>query len=301
MSKGENSSYPLARRQFALEEIQRTIHFALVRCRSVDELICSVPRLWENPLASEFAYRLSELELSDEHVQRLLQALVKLAENSEGISGRERANADRILLRLTRALPLPAANELAELFLEHHRKPLRRIAYRVLRNAGVTSQMALRLLDLFRRTGDEELLELIARTPEAVVAVEVKMLLQSLSDRYWRARVIEALLTRDQPSAVRYAREYPKEFVHAVGRVADSSLLHTVDSLFADNCNDTEFLSLFAWALGKLGARERLDVLMLYVQDQMESLETPVTPNSGMHPPKRRAAGDAPGVRPHSR
>jgi hypothetical protein len=88
----------------------------------------------------------------------------------------------------------------------------------------------------------------------------------NLKEKYWRARVLEALLIHDRDTALLVACRFPFEFAHAVGRTQDQSLLEPLLKLFDENSKDIEFLSIYAYALAKLAAKTELESLKRYLE-----------------------------------
>jgi hypothetical protein len=61
------------------------------------------------------------------------------------------------------------------------------------------------------------------------------------------------------------AEEYPIEFAHAVGRLRDKSLLKSLSALLEANAMNISFLSIYSYALGRLGALDELNRVSQYV------------------------------------
>jgi hypothetical protein len=249
----------------ALDELVRTIRLARVRCIAPEKLIARVPGIWEDANRSEVILRLSELELSEQQLIKLADAVRVLAHVGDRLPSREKSRVDSALGRIIRILPRSVANELVEPFLDHPRRSRREIAYRSLRQVGVTVEMARKLIQAFERTGDENLLELIARSSETVPKVNALFLLEKLSEDYWRVRVIQALLRHAPTRAIELASSFPREFVWALGREKARAQLNIAIQLSREHPRDIEFLSLFAWALGQLGADKELEDLVGHV------------------------------------
>ncbi len=73
------------------------------------------------------------------------------------------------------------------------------------------------------------------------------------------------MLDYDRPTALLIAKRYPFEFAHAVGRSGDDSLVSYLTDLFPANQDDMEFISIYAFALGKLGAIAELESLECFI------------------------------------
>jgi hypothetical protein len=252
--------------EMALPELRRTIRYARLRCLSPSDVIARFADFAHEDDLSQYIARLLELKLTASELQLLVTVMEQLASQSEKSRSRTKLRIDRVLLRLVRALPSDLAVRFAEPYLDHPRKGRRRWAYIALREKRISEGVAAKCADSFRRTADQEALILIARNPERVVLVGAEFLLKNLDDKYWRARVLEALIVHNRASALSWSRQYPFEFAHAVGRTGDASLVGALGSLFEANSNDLEFVSIYAYALGKVGAAAELDALDKFVQ-----------------------------------
>lgn len=268
-----------------LGELDRTIQYAHLRCLSPDEIIDRIAKLDEGDDANDYVHRLSEMELADSELERLVDAMDSLAQRSENAFSKLKGKLDRTLLRLVRLLPSDLANRFAMPFVDHPRKARRQWAYSALRKKQISQAIAVKLLKVFHETGDQEALHLIARNPEHVPEIGADVLLENLDDEYWRARVVEALLLHDRQSALSLSRQYPFEFAHAAGRVEDTSLLGSLCELLDDNRDSLEFLSIYAYALGKLRGKDQLESLEEFIASRyndVRSVES--TPdNNRMH------------------
>lgn len=255
-----------------LGELGRAIQYARLRCLSADEIIDRIARLDEGDDANDYVRRLSEAKLADPELMRLVDAMDSLARRSENAPSRVKTKFDRTLLRLVRLLPSDLGNRFAERFVDHRRKARRQWAYSALRAKQISPSIALKLLEVFKETGDQEALQLIARNPERVPEIGADILLENLDDEYWRARVVEALLVYDRQSALSLSHRYPFEFAHAAGRVEDTSLLGPLTELLDDNRDDLKFLSIYAYALGKLRGKDQLQSLEEFIASTYNDL-----------------------------
>lgn len=244
-----------------LDELARTIQYARIRCLSVNEITDRISKLDEGDDANDYVHRLSEMQLTDSEMEQLVDVMHALAHRSESAHSKLKARLDRTLLRLVRLLPSDHANRFAEPFVNHRRKARRQWAYSALREKQISQSIAVKLLKVFHETGDQEALQLIARNAERVPEIGADVLLENLEDEYWRARVLEALLIHDRQIALALADRYPFEFAHAAGRVEDTTLLSPLCDLFECNQHDVEFLSIYAYALGKLKGQDQLRTL----------------------------------------
>jgi len=248
-----------------LDKLGRTVRYAKLRCLSPTEIFDRIAGLDLDPEVTDYVYRISELRLTGSNLEHILGAMKNLANRSESSSSKVRAKIDRILLRLVRLLPTDIGNNFAEPFVDHRLKSRRRWAYSSLRQKPISKIIAVKLANVFKQHGDQDALKLIARNPKRVTDVGGEFLLANINEEYWRARVVEALLDYDRPTALLIAKRYPFEFAHAVGRSGDDSLVSYLTDLFPANQDDMEFISIYAFALGKLGAIAELESLECFI------------------------------------
>jgi len=255
------------RRDLAWREVPRTIKYAHIRCLPRTEIISRVCDPQQADHLAEYISRLFEFKLSDSELKALVSGMEELAHCTETAPAALKTRIDRTLLRLVRILPSELAVRFAEPYIIHPRKARRRWAYTALREKQISETIATGLIDTFCKTGDQEALNLVARNPQCVAGARADFLLTNLTERYWRARVLEALLIHDRPAAIAQSRHYPFEFAHAVGRTGDASLLQELRALFTEYSDDPEFISIYAYALGKISAEAELESLERLIQE----------------------------------
>lgn len=258
--------------EIPLRELARTIRYACIRCLTPSEIIKLVCDLNEAGNLGDYIGRLLELGLTADQFECLARGMEELASRSESVPSSVRVKIDRTILRLVRILPSHLACRFAEPYVDHPRKARREWAYTALREKEVSLEIALKLVDIFKETQDQRALELIARNPKCVVEVGIVFLLKNIREEYWRARVLESALRYDRANAVALSREYPFEFTHAVGRLGDPALLSSLCPLLGLNAKDPKFLAIYAYALGKIGARDELESLDRFVRSRAESV-----------------------------
>ena len=119
---------------------------------------------------------------------------------------------------------------------------------------------------------------MLTRTPECVRLLGAGFLIDRLNGKdeaHWRGRVLDCLLTYDRDEAIRLSPLFPWEFIYAAGRSGDGSLLPIVQSLFKSSLKNKDFVSIYAWCLGKIGAHEEIDVLEQYIREKRGAAPRP--------------------------
>lgn len=258
---------------FSFHGLDRTIRFARVRCMPRQELIERVLDVdgLDCDALDAYAFRLTELGLMPREFRFLAASMTEIARKTESASPEVKRVADKALLRLVRLLPVGLADRFAQPYFDHKRKTRRKWAYATLRGKQLSRRTATKLAKVFRETGDTAILGFITRTPECVRLLGARFLLDRLKakdDKHWRGRVLQCLLSYDRDAAIALGPQFPWEFTYAVGRTGDRSLLGAIQPLFKSHSNSGSFLSIYAWALGKIGAENEIDVLERFVQSK---------------------------------
>jgi hypothetical protein len=265
----QSKEYAAIEYRSLLENIRGVFTFAEIRCLSHAELLSRIPVIWKDPNREEVIQCFQEVTLSIDELQILFGHLKYLSNVGETLVSQEKARVDRIIGRLGRLLPGNLAAELVTSLLHSKRKSRREVAYRLIRTIKPSKPLAKLLLQRFREIRDQRLLQIIARSAELVPDLNAEFLLQNLEEHYWRARVIEALIRHDVERAIDLAVSYPREFVHAVGRCGAASLAGVMHNLYEKCQDDLEFVSLYVWALGKIGDRHELERMRSIVDEKL--------------------------------
>jgi hypothetical protein len=251
-----------------VHQLDRTIKFARLRCLPRQHIIEQVLNM-DNDDLDAYLYRLRELEPTISELEFIADAMTGLASKYESASPETKLKVDKALLRLIHLLPAELAYRFAEPYLDHPRKTRRKWAYAALRGKPLAGTAVEKFARVFRELNDKATLPFITMNPQCVQALGADFLLRRLNEKdqgYFRARVLGALLSYDRVAAVALSHNYPWEFVYAAGRSGDKSLLLEVRGLFEANAQNGEFLSIYAWALGKLGADDDLNSLEQFVE-----------------------------------
>lgn len=269
----QSDKYAIIRHQSLLGNIKRVLALAEIRCLSPSELLSRVTTIWEDPNSEEIIWCLSEIKLSNNELEALFNQIKLLSDVGDKLSSREKAHVDRIVRRLGKLLPGNLSAKLAISFLSSKRKARREAGYALLSKIELNKKLGKLLLNYFCENWDQQLLQIIAKNEEIVLELDAKFLLQYLEEHYWRVRVLQALVRHDVGRAIDLATSYPHEFVHAVGRckaVALAGVLHDLGDKFQD---DLEFVSLYIWALGKIGDRHELGRMRATIEQKPSKWE----------------------------
>lgn len=141
---------------------------AVIRCSSPKELIARLEKIWEDPYSTEIVSRLCEIGLSPDEQTELEKVVRCLISTSENLPSTIKVKIDWKLKRPIPILPTDTAIEIATSFIDHPRKFRRAIGYEVLKKVGVNKELGIKLISRFQETGEQEHLELIARSVRAV-------------------------------------------------------------------------------------------------------------------------------------
>lgn len=259
---------------FDHKKLEDVLETAMIQCLSSSELFARLKILWKDPYSTRIVSRILEIALSPEEQSELEQTVHQIISTSEDLPSKEKARIDRKLRRLILALPLESAVEIAKTFLAHKRKSRRNLGIEVLKVVGVDKELAEQFIARFRETGEQEYLEMIARSARVIPELDFIFLLSNLTERYWRMRVIEGLLRIQNHLDSKIAYQYPFEFTYATGRLQYRENLPILEELLNKNKEDLEFFSIFAWTAGKLGARCALEEAWKHVESVWNLEET---------------------------
>jgi hypothetical protein len=249
----------------SFQELSRTIEFAKLRCLDFNCLAEKLLASGDN-IDTSIVNRLKEMSLSESDNKKLVEVCEELSGRARSGPASFREKVDRTINRILRILPNEMSYPFAIEYLNDSLKRRRAWAYTAMRSKELSPNLLPDLIELFDRRKDQEVLRLIARNPPLVIKLDPGFLLSSLNDPYWKARAIEGLLQNDRDAGLLVAEGYPIEFVHAVGRLRDKSLLKPLSALLEANAMNISFLSIYSYALGRLGALDELDQVSQYVK-----------------------------------
>jgi len=253
--------------QISPEKLLSKVDLAEIYCLSFDELISRIERIWEEPFAFDIIYRFYSLKLTKNQTELLYDTILKLSKFYKNLSKKEKNALDRRIKKLSELLPKKYALKLAYEFDTHNRVAIRNIADKFFRLLGVNKQKANALFKKYLDTKDEKYLILIARYPNALKYIDDRIVLENLSEKYWRMRIIEKMIQYNKPKAYKISRKFPFEFIYAVGRLEQQDALPYLQRILRNNKKDLEILSIYIWAVKKLSAKEEIKKLRNIIQN----------------------------------
>lgn len=249
-------------------DVLKAVALAEYRCLSTRQLSPRLARVWELEDSDILLNQLRERSLTDADVDDLVDAVSTMSAAVEELTSREQRACLRAIKRIVKVLPPDTAALLGGRFLEHRWKVGREIAYEAYKRGSLPQDRVPPILDRYAATGDQRLLELIARQPSNVASAVAETLLEELEEPYWRGRVMAAVLEIDSARARALSERFPREYAHAVGRLGVVAELPHLVALSKANLRNLDFLQLYAYALGKLGCVNEL----LHLRDHVKSL-----------------------------
>ena len=222
----------------------------------------------------------STRRLPEELQEQLAITLTELVETAGTLPARDRDCSDRAVARLSRLLTVERAWSVIRPWFGDLRAFRRSVVIRVLREHGVPSGLGGHVIDQFRSTQDRNLLKLISPNPHVAALLEEQDIASTLAapendrsfgplqtpdglvgpivmkdsdTRYWKMRVIEALLIGGHVPSDALAFERPMEFVWAVGRRSHQASLPLLRRVLEEYKSDPEFVWRCARAFQRMG------------------------------------------------
>jgi hypothetical protein len=260
----------------AFQRIDDALARGAVRKLGIDQLIDELVRPGSPHSTTDVIERLAAARLNVTQRSRLRRRLQGIVEQYRVVRTKEGHIHSAVLRRLMPKLTKGDAVELIRPLLNDRLKSRRDTAYSVFRWARIDKATAHDLLAQYRDSGDERLLKIVVAATHSAKVVDLIPLLPEFGDRYWRMRIIQALLTANVPVPHNVAVEYPTEFLQAMARLEHHTSIATARRLLArrELRNDPTFVAWFAWAMLKMGAdRELAAIRRLYKRLQHQHSE----------------------------
>lgn len=251
-------------------ELPMTLALAEVAALSFDELLQRLERIWTESESKLIIDRLVNMDLDISERAKILVAIQSLDSRSSTLALQHRRLIENSIFRLLRLIPLSISRDYVLECLRHGRATMRRAAYRAYRSNGVDPAALQFLLHQYkcRRKGSsgQEVLQLIARCPEAVDQLNVDYLLEEISEDYWRMRMLENLVSKNKiiPEVLRI--KYPIEYIWAIVRSGNRMHLPFIRHFLNKHRNNADYARWCIWAFGRLGSQEDIELSRTIVE-----------------------------------
>lgn len=254
---------PQLRTKLQASYLTETFEIAEVAAMSFDDLVSRLDRIWSDPRSDLVLKRLTNTDMTSSQQRAMFNAIRLLYHRSADLSPLYRHRSEKALYRLLHLLPLTLTRDFVCEYLRHKRAKIRQSAHRAYKSNGVDPSALHELLTQYmsRRKGskNQEILHLIARCPEATERLDTSYLLSEIDSRYWRMRLLESMLCKNDEHFLKFSRLLPVQAVWAVARTSDPSHLPTVRDIFEHYSGDADVAAWCVWAFGRLGSRTDID------------------------------------------
>jgi hypothetical protein len=257
--------------QYKLQELEQTIEYAKFRCLPTSKLIEELSNYQIDTFVENYFYRLNELKLTDKDYYLLINSIDKLIDKHINVTTKDKIKFENFIRRLVVYLPSHLRHKYFDIFINSTRKSGRKIAYKSICKDLLTKNQINLLLELCLKKREEEALKSIIYSSVRLELENIIPILEKTDEEYWKARLIENLIINQQEEVSKIYTMYPFEFVHAVGRISNKKYISMIKELFEKNKNDLEFLSIYAYTLGKLSAKNEIDNLSKYIASNFKN------------------------------
>lgn len=199
------------------------------------------------------------LETRNRRFQRAVATrLARLAIEHPG-PGRDAVIIDRAIRRLLHRLSDPVGRPVAIASLRSNRRDRRSAAWKFYRRHGLDEESRGVLADEFGCEDHEEYRKLITNDAQLVLRIGVHEVAAVAPNRYWRSKVVEAVLGTDAQLTEELRRAYPAEWLWAVSRKPDDNNIQGALGLLRANIDDVDLVNRVLLCVTQLGNREAIE------------------------------------------
>lgn len=265
---------------------------ALARVRAFQrpQLLRAIEHFDEEPDPGAVAFRVEEMADDDEEfMSAVLGAVDAYLARDPAVPGRHRDRVERATVRILKAGPFHLYGPSLERLVDHPRKRFRLQAYRAMKQRRLGLGETRTLVTKLKAGGDPELLEVVIRGNQKVVAEEADYLETVIEQRYgnsrvpgaqdsriyWLSRVIEARIRVGTLATEDVADLDPYAFVLGVGRARSRRFLPPIRRLFDARNDDFHFVRTYVWALGQLRAANEIKHAQVVIEEQIARFSPP--------------------------
>lgn len=186
------------------------------------------------------------------------RVLARLATDYPG-PGRDAVAVDRAIRRLLHRLPGPVGRPLAIVSLRSSRRDRCSAAWKFYRTYGLDDESRTVLEIAFATERHEEYFKLVAGDPALVLRLGAGAVIAVAPNRYWRSRVIQAVLLSGGTESESFRISHPGEWLWAVSRHQDQTFLPSVRLLLTENQTDVDLVNRVLLCLTALEDRAGID------------------------------------------
>ncbi len=195
----------------------------------------------EDPVGFLDAYCRLVKRRSREFQRATARELARLAADHQG-RGADAVVVDRAIRRLLHRLPEPVGRPVALTSVRSSRRARRSAAWKFYRVHRLDDESCNILVAQFETDqAHEEYVKLVASDQALVLPIGADAVLRIAPNyRYWRTQVIEAVLSSSEDDADRFRLSHPAEWLWAVGRCGDETLVPSVLAFLSEYQDDVD-------------------------------------------------------------
>lgn len=257
--------------KYKKEEIIRNFETSLseskYKCMDINELFNTLSDIAEHPCKELILRNISNKNLNKNQVKKLYRIILELDNTTKNVKYNIKTKIDRVISRLVWSLNLELAREWGIKNLIHSRKLRRTKSFKLLKKIGIGKDNYDEVIKIFNKKREQKYLELLVRDDEAVKHLDTFYLLNNIKEEYWRARVIEVLISeRDFKKIKEIYLDFSWEFIYASGRAKEPECLDYIRKIIKmikdyNNINNLKILGISAWTFGELRSKKDIQYL----------------------------------------
>lgn len=207
------------------------------------------------------------MKLTVKDCNLLINSIDKLINKYTNLTTKDKIKFENFIRRLIVYLPSHLRHKYFDIFINSTRKSGRKIAYKSICKDLLTKNQINLLCEIYLKKREVEALKPIIYSSVKLDLEIIIHILEKTDDKYWKARLIQNFIINGQNEVLKISSMYPFEFVHAVGRTGNKKYIKVIIELFERNKDNLDFLSIYAYTLGKLKAKKELNVLSKYIKN----------------------------------
>jgi len=255
------ASLDRSNRVSAIEHLLNEAQRANVRSMSPIQLIRELRKgpLFPYTYKGDVVKRLHQVQLDQKATDELEKFIVYLIKVRQSLNSKDRSYCDSLMRFVLEICPDRRSNPILVNLLQNGNGKLLEITYQMLIKKTLTPNEAKKIIELYYKSNNVTLLELLARHSNVINSLKIaKFLISNLTELYWKSRVLQAVLTNGIIGGIEFSKKYPLAFIYAVGRLERKDLLIHIKPMISMFLNDHDNLGLVIWTLGKIQAKREI-------------------------------------------